>query len=266
MNWDTSDDVIKDISVLAFLQLQKSASGISSRGHYEAFYTLSWTCRDEQADIQTLAKPECPFKVSGVCVGYEQCKYMVFTESGRRTTACQKGLKNRHPRQPLFGRQTAELHFKAENSGASCEHILGNIISQHSQLIDSAGDQMHADCSFLEQWLDLSLKHFNTAHQSVLEKPGPSPKPRHWIIKGHTKRNKGLAAPSGLQQSTCWLGDKAPLTHPHKETSTLIQISTWCFLPAVFLFLKCTTMHTHAPILYMPRRTHSHTPAHTLRA
>lgn len=56
--------------------------------------------------------------------------------------------KNRHPRQPPFARQTAELHFKAEDLGASCEHVLVNVISQHTQLIDSAGVQMNADCSF----------------------------------------------------------------------------------------------------------------------
>lgn len=55
----------------------------------------------------------------------------------------------RHPRQLLFARQTGELHFKAENLGASCEHVFVNVISQHTRLIDSAGIQMYARRSVL---------------------------------------------------------------------------------------------------------------------
>lgn len=52
--------------------------------------------------------------------------------------------------------------------GESCEHVFVNIISQHTRLIDSAGIQIHADCSapelffffffFVEQSRDTSLK------------------------------------------------------------------------------------------------------------
>lgn len=42
---------------------------------------------------------------------------------------------------PVDARQTAELHFKAENLGAGCERVFVNLISQHTRLIDSVGIQ-----------------------------------------------------------------------------------------------------------------------------
>lgn len=36
---------------------------------------------------------------------------------------------------------------KAQNPGASCEHVFVDVISKHTSLIESAGIQSHADCT-----------------------------------------------------------------------------------------------------------------------
>ena len=181
----------------------------------------------------------------GLCMNQE-------TETRRRSTGCfaEKPKKQlspgRHPRRPLFARQTAELHFKAENLGASCEHVSVNVISQHTQLIDSAGIQRHADGSVLVL-LFLNREKicpWKTSRQSIIglcvRRWGPSLKPRHWIIKGRTTRNKGRAGPSGLHQNTCWLREKALHTLTLTYTKTLSYPDLYSS-PYYRNFLTCTS-------------------------